>query len=143
MSLDDILDKIKTAAEEALNEDVANDAKQRFAASGQSVYAAYHSPEGKVPVVYQRQGRLTSESTYQKSGGGLQITITSTHPYGQLIEYGDGVGGNYSYPYNKYGTANEFLQARPFFMPVVDYLAGGGFKSTLAAGLNARGIPVK
>lgn len=143
MSLDDILNRIREAASEALNDDVVKDAKEHFVASGQTVYAAYHTPDGKVPVVYQRQGRLTSESTYAVSGGDLQVTITSTHPYGQLIEYGQGNGGSYEYPFNRYGTAEEFLQARPFFRPVVDYLAGGGFKNTLASGLRARGIPVK
>ena len=141
MDLGAILAKIEAAAVSALNEDVVKDAKEHFVASGQKVYAAYHTPEGKVPVVYDRKGRLLSESAYAVSGGGLQVTISSTHPYGQLIEYGHGVGGAYEYPYNQYGTAQEFLQPRPFFMPVVDYLSGGGFVDTLRAGLNARGIP--
>jgi len=137
MSLDDIINKIKEAAIETLNEDVVAEVGADFMEHAEAdVYGAYE------PFVYDRSYRLMQTGTYAVSGGGLQVSITVTHPQGQLIEYGHGNGGYYQYPFNRDDTAWQFLRPRPFYRHTVEALRGGRYKTLLANGLRSRGIPV-
>lgn len=131
----DTLEKgIKKAVENSLVNVVAPNVKQLLSDyAEEKVYGAYE------PFVYERSYSLTNgkDYTYEvEKTGDTKISISVNHPFGKLIEYGDGVDGmHYMYPFNRDHTEYKFMNPRPFFRSTVDELKSGTFRELLVDAL--------
>ena len=132
---------LKTVVNEALEYDVAPEVQIMLSENAQrDVYDAYK------PFVYGRSYSLTdgAAETYDvKSSGDMKVEVSVNHPYGKLIEYGDGVDGmHYDYPYNRNNTEDQFLRPRPFYRHTKEQLENGKYKELMAQSLRAKGISI-
>lgn len=135
-NLESLKKYIKIAVNNTLQDEVVPNVQAEFYDNAEKyVYGAYD------PFVYVRQERLYDSGTYSVENGDMETTISVDHPYGELIEYGQGTGhGSYNYLYNRDGTQDQYLQPRSFYGRTVEKLNDGWYKELLINGLKTYGI---